>query len=548
MVILRAGVRMKEKSVQRKITQAESNIEDSSTLDGSVITKSMITPLMLSQTRRMFVTIGVMIGMFLAAIEATAVSTAMPTVVSNLGGLSTYSWVFSAYFLTSTVTLPLWGKLSDIYGRRTFYILGITIFLLGSALSGQSNSMLRLIIFRALQGFGGGALLTLGMIVIGEIFSLKERARVQGLFGGVWGLSSIVGPLIGGFITDHLSWRWVFYLNIPFGLIAAVVIGFALKEADYKNKRVSLDYMGAIVLTVLITLLFLGLMEISKENMRIAFLMLGACLPLFWLFITTEKRARDPILPLDLFSNRFFKTSAATGFLIGTAMFGSISFIPLFIQGVIGTTATRAGSILTPLLLSWVFFSSISGRLLLRFGYRPLILFGTALVTIGFFLLSRMNENTTQGDAISNMIFLGCGMGMIFVPLLLAVQNSVPRSQLGIATSATQFFRLIGGTVGVSVMGVVMSTHMHRGFNSLLKSIPASEVPYIKSPDLILNPTGRENLSPEVLDVLEQVLAYSLHHVFITGFVIAILAFLLSFLVPGEKIRDRRDEDNSERG
>lgn len=530
---------MNGKEAQRKITENE--ILYGNTPD--ISTGLTVIPLKLSHTGRVLVTIGVMVGMFLSALEATAVSTAMPTVVSSLGGLSIYSWVFSAYFLTSTVSLPLWGKLSDLYGRRRFYVLGITIFLLGSALSGQSQSMLELIIFRGIQGFGGGALITLGMIIIGEIFSLKERARIQGLFGGVWGFSSIVGPLLGGFITDHFSWRWVFYLNIPFGLIAALVVGFQLKEPN-RNKKVYLDYRGAILLASIITLTLLGLTEIGKENSwrsATAVLMLGSCLPIFWFFLITEKRAKDPILPLDLFSNRFFKTSAITGFLIGMAMFGSISFIPLFIQGVIGTTATRAGTILAPLLLTWVFFSSISGKLMLRLGYRPLIFVGTLLVTVGFFLLAQTNENATQGDAIRNMIFLGCGMGMIFVPLVLAVQNSVSSNHLGIATSATQFFRLLGGTVGVSIMGVVMSAYMHSGFNSLPKDTLSAD--YLKNPDLIVNPAVRENLSPEVLYLLKGVLAHSLHYVFITGFVIAILAFLSAFLVPNEKIVDRRDKE-----
>ncbi|MER3446797.1 MAG: MFS transporter [Candidatus Dadabacteria bacterium] len=498
----------------------------------------------LSQTRRILVTIGIMIGMFLAALDATAVSTAMPTVVSSLGGISIYSWVFSAYILTSTVTLPLWGKLSDIYGRRIFYILGVALFLLGSALSGQSKSMVELIVFRAIQGFGGGALLTLGMIITGEIFSLKERAKIQGLFGGIWGLSSIVGPIIGGFITDRLSWRWVFYLNIPFGLIAAIVMGFTLRER-IKNKKVPLDYAGGIVLTTLITIFLLGLMEIGKENginLLLASGMFVLCLLLLWLFIFIEKRTEDPVLPLDLFSNRFFKVSAITGFLIGMAMFGSISFIPLFVQGVIGTNATGAGSVLTPLLLGWVFFSSISGRLLLRFGYRPLILVGTAVVTLGFFLLSRWSEDTTRSIATRDMIFLGCGMGIILVPLLLGVQNSVPKSRLGIATSGTQFFRSIGGAVGVSVMGTVMGAYMHLGFKSLSNNAGLNISGL--SLDILVNPMERQSLSKETLDAIRGVFAHSLHYVFITGLIIALVAFISAFLVPSERAVDRMNQEH----
>ncbi len=500
----------------------------------------------LTRRGRVFVTLGVMVGMFLAALEATAISTAMPTVVSSLGGLSTYSWVFSAYFLTSTVSLPLWGKLSDIYGRRGFYILGVVIFLIGSGFSGQAESMFELILFRALQGIGGGALLTLGMIIIGDIFSLKERARVQGLFGGVWGLSSIAGPIVGGFITDRFSWRWVFYLNIPFGFIAALIIGTALKESACRGKKVFLDYRGAVTLALFITLLMLGLMEIGRgDGLRSTkgLFMIVLSFPLLWFFIVTEREAMDPVLPLELFSNRFFRTSALTGFLIGMAMFGSISFIPLFIQGVIGTTATRAGTIITPLLLSWVSFSSVSGRLMLRFGYRPLVIVGAAVANMGFFLLTQMNKDTSQVSATVNMVFVGSGMGMIFIPLLLSVQNSVPRNRLGIATSATQFFRLIGATVGVSVMGMVMSSFMQSGLSSLPKDLSPEELPYLKSPDLILRPGVRENISHEVLESFRGILAHSLHYVFIAGLVMAALAFLSTLLIPKERIVDRGDEE-----
>jgi EmrB/QacA subfamily drug resistance transporter len=527
--------RKKGKGKIRENTRGDTHAADAYTASTSIA-------LNLSQTERVLVTIGVMVGMFLSALEATAISTAMPTVVSSLGGLNIYSWVFSAYFLTSAVSLPLWGKLSDLYGRRSFYVFGIAIFLLGSALSGQSESMLELIIFRGIQGLGGGALITLGMIIIGEIFSLRERARVQGLFGGVWGFSSIVGPLIGGFITDHFSWRWVFYLNIPFGVIAALIVGLQLKEPS-RNKEIHLDYRGAFFLISLITLALLGLAEVGKEhNLRspTTLLMLGSCLAVLWLFLRTERRAKDPILPLHLFSDRFFRTSAITGFLIGMAMFGSISFIPLFIQGVIGTTATRTGTVLAPLLLSWVFLSSISGKLMLTFGYRPLMFVGTLLVTIGFYLLAQMDENTNQANVVRNMLFLGCGMGMIFVPLVLAVQNSVPRKHFGIATSATQFFRLVGGTLGVSIMGLVMSLYMARGSNYLPEQSLYAD--YLKNPDLIVNPAARETLSPQVLSFLKGLLANSLHYVFITGFVIAILAFLSAFLVPNDKIVDRIDK------
>jgi len=540
------GDLMKGKTITDE-TDAYAENKKYSSIDDSSTSATVLEPMEISATRRMFVTIGLMIGMFLGALEATAVSTAMPTVVSSLGGLHIYSWVFSAYILTSTISLPLWGRLSDLYGRKRFYIFGIVIFLVGSALSGQSNSMITLILFRALQGFGGGALLTLGMIIAGEMYSLKERAKIQGLFGGVWGLSSIAGPVLGGFITDQFSWRWVFYLNIPFGLIAAFVVGFALKELA-REKKVFLDLKGALVLTALVTLLLIGFTQISKENgftSPIAFVLIGSCFPLLWVFITIQKRAKDPILPLQLFENRFFKTSALTGFLVSMAMFGSISFIPLFIQGVIGTNPTKTGTILTPLLLSWVFFSSISGRMMISLGYRRLMMIGTFILAVGFFFLITLNHDATHFRTVCALLILGTGMGIIFIPLLLAVQNSVPRTQLGIATSSTQFFRSMGATVGVSLMGMVMSVFMLYGSSSLSKNVKSSDMDYLRSPELIVIPEARINLSPEVLETLTQLLAHSLKYVFITGFAIALIAFLSSFLMPKGKFVDMREEERN---
>jgi len=538
---------MKGKTVTNGTSEYQQNKKHTAIDDPSTI-EPVLQPIKISDTRRIGVTIGVMIGMFLGALEATAVSTAMPTVVSSLGGLHIYSWVFSAYILTSTVSLPLWGRLSDLYGRRKFYIIGIVIFLVGSALSGQSNSMTTLILFRALQGFGGGALLTLGMIIVGEMYSLKERAKVQGLFGGVWGLSSLAGPVLGGFITDQFSWRWVFYINIPFGLVAAFVVGFALKELARSEKKVFLDLKGALVLTALVTLLLIGFTQISKENglsSPVAYILIGSCFPLLWLFITIQKGAKDPILPLQLFENRFFKTSALTGFFVSMAMFGSISFVPLFIQGVIGTNPTKTGTILTPLLLGWVFFSSISGRLMINLGYRRLMIMGTLILSVGFLLLTTMDSNSTHFEAIFILLILGTGMGIIFVPLLLAVQNSVPRSQLGIATSTTQFFRSMGATVGVSLMGMVMSTFMLYGSSALSRNVEPSAIEYLRSPELIVNPESRINLSPEVLETLTNLLAHSLKYVFVTGFVIALIAFFSSFLMPKGKFVDMREEERN---
>ncbi|MEE9252454.1 MAG: MDR family MFS transporter [Thermodesulfobacteriota bacterium] len=486
-----------------------------------------------ASVRRKLATTGVMIGMFLSALDSTAVTTAMPTVVSSLGGLEIYSWVFVSYTLTSTVSMPLWGRLSDLFGRKVFYNMGIALFLLGSILSGMSGSMTQLIAFRALQGLGAGALITMGMIIIGEIYTLRERASIQGLFGGVWGLSSILGPIIGGLITDQLSWRWVFYLNIPFGLVAAAVITYALNSKGGK-KDIALDYKGAAVFAALISI-FLYWLYIAgspgslSSPLTYTLPVISAALVL--LFISIEKEASHPILPLELFKNRYFASSAVVGLLIGMAMFGSITFIPLFVQGVMGTTATGTGKIITPLLLSWVTLSSISGRLMLRVGYKTMIHTGTVLLGIGFFLLATMSAATTKTEISMYMIVLGAGMGMLFMPILLAVQNSVSREIFGIATSATQFFRSIGAVIGVTLMGAVMTASITAGMGAV--SLPAdSKLKGTLSPDLIVHPEVRAGLPPDVVNSLTAVLADSLHWVFITGLVIAVLAFISGFFVP----------------
>lgn len=414
----------------------------------------------MSARRRWAVTAGVMLGMFLAAFEMTVVGTAMPTIIASLGGLNHYSWVFSAYLITSTVTVPVWGKLSDLYGRRLFFQLSIGLFLLGSVLSGLSTSMLQLVVFRALQGLGAGGILPLSLTIVGDIYTLGERARKQALFSGVWGLASIVGPIAGGFITDLLSWRWIFYLNIPFGMAAALIMGLALQEPKQEQRSV-IDYAGAAALMVAITLFMLALVDggasvaamTSPRNLALFF---GAA-ALILLFVYIERRAHDPIIPFRLLNNRVVTVASLVGFFAGAAMIGAVSFVPLFAQGVLGSTATEAGTILIPLMLSWVSAAVICGQLLLRIGYRPTGMFGGILLTAGFALLSTFDQGTSRIWLIIYLTLIGAGLGLTMLTLLIAMQHSVARTQLGIATSLNQFTRSIGGAVGVSVMGVVLS-------------------------------------------------------------------------------------------
>jgi len=494
--------------------------------------------LAMSSRRRVAVTSGVLLGMFLAALEATIVGTAMPTVIASLGGLNHYSWVFSAYLITSTVTVPVWGKLSDLYGRRLFFQLGIAVFLLGSILSGVSTSMTQLIAFRALQGLGAGALVPLGMTIIGDVYTVEERAKMQAVFSGVWGLSSVVGPVVGGFITDQLSWRWVFYINVPFGLAAAVIMQLALKEPK-RRERPSIDYAGAALLMAAITLLMLALVEggatlatlLSTRNLSL----FAAALVLGVLFIWVERRAQDPVVPLNLFRNRVVTVAVVAGFMAGVAMFGAISFVPLFAQGALGSTATEAGSLLTPLMLSWVGLSVVGGRLMLRVGYRVMTVAGLSVLTLGFVMISNFHRETPRVWLYADLILIGAGLGMTMLTLLIAVQQAVPRAQLGTATSLNQFSRSIGGAVGVAIMGAVLTAGLASHLQSAagagaLTQERAAELS--SNPNALIDPQAQAALSPGVLDTLRDAMARSIQSVFWGGTALSALALPSALWLP----------------
>ena len=479
----------------------------------------------LSSRRRWVVTIGVMTGMFLAALEATVVGTAMPTVIATLGGLEHYSWVFSAYLLTSTVTVPLWGKLSDLYGRRPLFQAGVTFFLLGSVLSGLAQTMPQLILFRGIQGLGAGGLVPLAMTIIGDIYTLKERTRMQALFSGVWGLSSIVGPILGGFLTDQLSWRWIFFINVPFGIASSIIMGYALVESR-KRQRPIIDYAGAITLTIAVGLLMLVLVAegdfADLLHLRNLFLLAGSAL-FFVLFYKIEKRSKDPIIPFALFENRIVAVAIIAGFLTGVAMFGAISFIPLFAQGTRGSSPTEAGTLLTPLMLSWVLLSIVGGRLLLRIGYRPTVVAGCALLTAGFVVLASLEKGVPMSWLYLDLAIIGSGLGLTMLTLLIAVQQAVPREQLGTATSLNQFSRSIGGAIGVAVMGAILAAGMNSRLGRDLSQF---------DPNRMMEQSTRLSLPPGILARMQQALFDSLQSVFIVAALAAALSLIVCLRLP----------------
>ena len=481
---------------------------------------------------------GVMASVFLAAMESTVVATAMPTVIASLGGIRIYSWTFSAFLLTSTVAMPIWGRLADQLGRRRVYLAGLTVFLIGSALAGLSGSMGQLIAFRALQGLGAGSLITIGMTIVGDLYGIERRAKMQGYFSGVWGVASLVGPLVGGVLADRVSWRWVFYINIPFGLLAALAIAIGLREGAREHPRESFDVLGTALFAVAISAFLVGLVEAGKGS--VGLLVLAAVLLV--IFVLVERRADAPVIPLHLFGNPMVRAAALTGLLSGMAMFGAITYVPLFLQAVTGSTATQAGWVLMPFVLGWVVFSILSARLVLKVGYRLVVVAGMCALVTAFVLLAGWDESITRLAAARDITLAGVGMGMIFVPMLIAVQSAVPRSLLGSATSLTGFFRTIGGAVGVAVMGVAMTHGLERDLGGVIGNAPAPLRDTLRwvaaHPDLVVNPLTRGGLGDDVLGQMRPALAHAVGGVFTVGLAIAAAALLSAFLVPAGQARD----------
>ena len=464
--------------------------------------------------------------LLLASLDQTIVSTALPTIVGDLGGLSHLSWVVTAYLLASTVSGPLYGKLGDLYGRKIVLQVAIVLFLIGSALCGQSQSMTELIAFRALQGLGGGGLLVTAMAAIGDIIPPRDRGRYQGLFGAVFGVATVIGPLLGGFFVDNLTWRWIFYVNLPLGLIALAVIAVAFQpRTQHVHHRI--DYLGAAVLSAGLSaiVLFTSLGGTSYSwgsPLMIALIVIGVAMLILFPFV--EHRASEPILPNALFRNRIFVVASAVGFIIGLALFGAVTFLPLYLQVVKGHSPTVSGLLITPMMAGLLVTSILSGNLISRYGhYRPFPIAGTAIATIGLFLLSQIGVATSTGYVAVGMVVLGLGLGMTMQVLVLAVQNAVDYRYLGVATSGSTLFRQIGGSIGVSAFGAIFSNNLS---HELASRIPRSfHVPTAANPAVV------SHLPAAIKAPYIAAFAAALQPVFATAAAVALVAFLLSWLL-----------------
>jgi EmrB/QacA subfamily drug resistance transporter len=458
----------------------------------------------LGRRRIVFVLISVMLGMLLSALDQTVVGTAMPRVIADLNGLQHYAWVATGYLLASAAAMPIWGKLSDAFGRRRFFMIGMALFVVGSALCGQSRTMSELIAFRAVQGLGAGAMMPIVQAIIGDIFPPAQRARWAGVLMSVWGFATIVGPLLGGWITDSIGWRWTFYVNLPVGVIALVFAAFAL-PGHTKVRVHRLDYIGSALLVLAAVPLLLGFSWAGSEyawSSPVIICLFVVSVAMWGAFYVREMRAAEPVLNPRLFSNSVFSVSAVAGAIQSAAMFGAIMFLPLFVQGVMGKTATNSGTILMPMMLAAIVMSIGAGQLLAKTGrYKSLVVFGFALVTFGAYLLSRMTMNTSQFTLVGFMVIMGLGMGVGMSTFTVIVQNQYPVHRLGEVSAGIQFFRSIGSTLGLAVFGTILNSHFAASLQATLPeqlkglATDPATAGQLDNPQVLLSDAAREHLT-----------------------------------------------------
>ncbi len=514
-----------------------------------------------SRERLILILISTMLGMLLFSVDQTVVGTAMPRIIADLHGLKEYAWVTTSYLLASTVGVPLYGKLSDIYGRKPFYLLGMAVFVLGSALSGTSHTMTQLIIYRGIQGLGGGALMPIAIAIIGDIFPPAERGRWQGLMMAVFGFSSILGPWAGGAITDHWSWRWVFYVNLPIGIVAFLFCLTALPSV-YRQSKHSIDYWGTALLVIAAVPMLLGFSWAGNQYAWKNWHVLGAFALSFaaWIgFIIRELKAREPIIEPRLFKNSIFSVSVLASFMVSFGMFGAIMFIPLFTQAVVGDSAANSGVVLTPMMLGFMVSSVIGGQLMSRTGrYKVLAIVSMVIAVVGMFLLSQMHADAKNPLVIRNMVITGLGMGTMMSLFTIVVQNAFPFKMMGAVTATLQFFRSIGSTVGMAVFGSLLTARfMHELPKKIpaqvTKALPAHALSGIANPSVLMNPgaaaamkkgfakfgTHGVQLADAVMHAVRVSLSLATDRIFFLGAILLAVALLTLFLLKEIALKKR---------
>ncbi len=503
---------------------------------------------------------GLMLGVLLSALDQTVVGTSMPRVVADIGGFEYFAWIFSAYMLTSTLMIPIAGKFSDLYGRRPIYLLGMLVFLAGSFLCGTATDIFQLIIYRALQGAGGGMLMPVSMATVADVWAPAERGKVQGAIGAMFGLSSVIGPFLGGWIVDNLnilaiaSWRWVFYVNLPVGIVAVTFILLYFPKIG-KKTDVNIDYPGSAAMSISLVSLLLAMIwggeTFAWDSVQILGLFALSAASLC-AFVFLEMKAKDPIIPPALFSDRIFVVSALCATFMGISMFGVISFLPTYMQGVVGFSATNSGAVLLPLTVMLVFASFTSGMLMAKYGYKIFTIIGTILASIELFLVSRLGTSPPIPLAIAEMMIIGVGLGFTMQTYVVATQNSVPRKLVGTATSTITLVRSIGATVGTTVLGSMMNRQFASELDSNLPPQMVSALlanPFIdghkdRIPSLLLRPEFTSNAPAMLVEGIKLSFANALGSVFAIASCVAVCAFVTTLFLKSIPLKGKDEYHN----